>query len=95
MTFKQLKWLYFLLIPGLFFSCGDEQRESSIETPEITFEREGEMELLKEDEVIKILEIEIADSLMNGKPVLCTGNPWAKIRECYLSTPRRANAAFI
>lgn len=51
-----------MLIAGILTSCADEPKESSIETPEITFEREGEMELLKEEEVIKILEIEIADS---------------------------------
>jgi uncharacterized protein len=62
MTFKNVKWLVFLLVPGVFISCADEPKESSIETPEITFEREGEIELMKEGEVIKTLEIEIADT---------------------------------
>ncbi|HSI71447.1 MAG TPA: DUF192 domain-containing protein [Gillisia sp.] len=62
MIFKNPKWLVFLMVTGLFFSCADEPKESSIETPEITFEREGEMELMKEEEVIKTLEIEIADT---------------------------------
>ncbi|WP_317133593.1 MULTISPECIES: DUF192 domain-containing protein [Antarcticibacterium] len=62
MILMKKHWLYFLLIPGLLISCADEPKESSIETPEITFEREGEMELLKEGEVIKTLEIEIADT---------------------------------
>lgn len=62
MKIKKEHWLYFLLIPGVFFSCADEPKESTIETPEIKFEREGEMELFKEEEVIKTLEIEIADT---------------------------------
>lgn len=62
MTSKNPKWLIFLLFSGVFFSCADETKESSIETPAITFEREGEIELMKEGEVIKILEIEIADT---------------------------------
>lgn len=62
MITKKARWLYLLLIAGILTSCADESKESSIETPEITFEREGEMELMKEEEVIKTLEIEIADT---------------------------------
>jgi uncharacterized protein len=62
MITKKVRWLYLLLIAGILTSCADESKESSIETPEITFELEGEMELIKEEEVIKTLEIEIADT---------------------------------
>lgn len=62
MKIKKVKWFYLLLISGAFLSCADEPKESSIETPEITFEREGEIELIKEGAVIKTLEIEIADT---------------------------------
>lgn len=50
------------LIAGSLMSCGDETKESSIETPAITFEKEGELFLLKEEDTVQTIEIEIADS---------------------------------
>lgn len=47
---------------GLLFSCGDETKESSIEVPEIEFTKEGELYLLKQDDTINKVDIEIADT---------------------------------
>lgn len=61
-----MKKLSFLFIWGLIaislISCGEESGESSIETPEITFEKEGEMYLIKQEDTIQQLDIELAES---------------------------------
>jgi len=59
---KRAKILIISLITGMLYSCGDEPKETTIETPEIEFKKEGELALLKADDTIKKLDIEIADS---------------------------------
>lgn len=54
--------VFAFLAAGIMYSCGDEPKESSIETPEIEFEKEGELDLIKEGNVVKSIDIEIADS---------------------------------
>lgn len=50
------------LVVGIFFSCGDDEKESVIETAEITFKKEGELFLLKGGEQIKKIDIEVANT---------------------------------
>lgn len=45
----------------LLFSCADEPKNSSIEVPEISFTKEGELYLIKNEDTIKTIDIEIAD----------------------------------
>ena len=59
---KKIKFLTLILIATLMLSCGNEPKESSIETSEIKFEKEGDLYLLKSGDTIKKLDIEIADS---------------------------------
>lgn len=59
---KKRKFLTIALITTIMFSCGDEPKETTIETPEIEFKKEGELALLKAGDTIKKLDIEIADS---------------------------------
>lgn len=59
---KTMKLMILGVIGGLLISCGDDQKENSIETPEIEFKKEGELSLLKNGEVIQELDIEIADT---------------------------------
>lgn len=54
--------VFAFLAAGIMYSCGDEPKESSIETPEIEFEKEGELDLIKDGNVVKSIDIEIADS---------------------------------
>lgn len=54
--------LIYVLLAGSFLSCGDDAKESAVETPAIEFKKEGELHLLKEGTAIKTLEIEIADT---------------------------------
>jgi hypothetical protein len=42
------------------FSCGDQAKESKIDTAEIEFRKDGELYLLKNGDSIKKLDIEIA-----------------------------------
>lgn len=60
---KQNSFLTFALLASLFLSCGEEEKETVVETPEITFQKEGEMFLLKSTDTIKKLDIEIANTL--------------------------------
>ncbi|MGM0391012.1 MAG: DUF192 domain-containing protein [Bacteroidota bacterium] len=50
------------ILSGFLFSCGDDTKESSIEVPEIEFKKEGELYLLKLEDTIKKVDIEIADT---------------------------------
>ncbi|MGM1055328.1 MAG: DUF192 domain-containing protein [Bacteroidota bacterium] len=50
------------ILSGFLFSCGDDNKESSIEVPEIEFKKEGELYLLKLEDTIKKVDIEIADT---------------------------------
>ncbi len=59
---KRTNYPIFFLLSTLLFSCGDEPKESRIETSEIEFKKEGELYLLKAGERIKELEIEIAEN---------------------------------
>lgn len=62
MKLKVKNIVYAFLAAGIMYSCGDEPKESSIETPEIEFEKEGELDLIKDGNVVKSIDIEIADS---------------------------------
>jgi hypothetical protein len=59
---KRTNYLTFFLLSTLLFSCGDEPKESKIETSEIEFKKEGELYLLKSSDSIKKIDIEIADN---------------------------------
>lgn len=50
------------LVTGVVFSCADEQKETSIPTEEITFTKEGELDLLKAEEISHSIDIEIAET---------------------------------
>lgn len=59
---KTTKYLIFFLLSTLLFSCGDEPKASKIETSEIEFKKEGELYLLKSGDIIKKVDIEIAEN---------------------------------
>lgn len=60
---KEIKGFYiFALTAGLLFSCANEPKESSIETEEILFSKEGELSFLKSGDVARTIDIEIADT---------------------------------
>lgn len=54
--------IFYGLLAGSLISCGDDSKESAIETPVIEFKKEGELQLLKNDTVIQTLDIEIAET---------------------------------
>lgn len=51
-----------IAISGFLTSCGEDNSETSIETPPIVFEKEGELFLLKQSDTIQTVDIEIADN---------------------------------
>lgn len=59
---KGINSLTIILITALLFSCGNESKESKIETAEIEFKKEAELYLIKSTDTIKKLDIEIADT---------------------------------
>ncbi|HSP82321.1 MAG TPA: DUF192 domain-containing protein [Gillisia sp.] len=50
------------MVAGILFSCANDPKESSIETEEISFTKEGELSFLKGGEVSGTIDIEIADN---------------------------------
>ncbi len=61
---KRMKYnlVAYLCIAVFLFSCGDDPRDPDVETVEIEFKKEGELQLLKDGEVTRTIDIEIADS---------------------------------
>lgn len=59
---KTLRIFLWGFMTALFISCGDDEKESEIETPEITFTKEGEAFLLKNGVQVKKLDIEVANT---------------------------------
>ena len=59
---KSSNFFLAFIISGVLFSCGDDTKESSIEVAEIEFKKEGELYLLKLEDTIKKVDIEIADT---------------------------------
>jgi len=52
-----------LLITAFTFSCGNDPKEPEVvETPEIVFKKEGELQMLKNGEITRTIDIEIADT---------------------------------
>jgi len=47
---------------GIIFSCADNDKNTSIETDEIQFTKEGELYLLKAEDTIQKLDIELAET---------------------------------
>ena len=50
------------LMVGIFISCWTDPKESSIETTEIVFKKEGELALIKGGEIIQELDVELAET---------------------------------
>ena len=50
------------IIFGIMFSCADEAKNTSINTDEIQFTKEGELFLLKSEDTIQKLDIEFAET---------------------------------
>lgn len=60
---KQIKRYIILgFATGLVLSCADDAKNSSIETPEISFQKEGDLYLLKAGDTIKKIAIEFAET---------------------------------
>ncbi len=59
---KSVKYLIIALIAVIFVSCGSEEKDSAIDTPDITFTKEGELFLMKNGEQIKKIDIEVAST---------------------------------
>lgn len=60
---KKLKrYLSFGMILGIMFSCAEEAKNNSIDTKEIEFTKEAELYLLKGEDTIQKLDIELAES---------------------------------
>ena len=51
-----------LFVTTFLFSCGDDQKEPEVDTVEIEFKKEGELQILKDGEVTRTIDIEIADT---------------------------------
>jgi uncharacterized membrane protein (UPF0127 family) len=50
------------IILGILFSCAEEAKNTSIETDEIQFTKEGELFLLKDEDTLQKLDIELAET---------------------------------
>jgi uncharacterized membrane protein (UPF0127 family) len=50
------------VIFGIFFSCADEAKNTSIKTDEIHFTKEGELFLLRGEDTLQKLDIELAET---------------------------------
>lgn len=60
---KQMKRYIFLgFAAGIIISCADDAKNSSIETPEISFQKEGDLYLLKAGDTLKKISIEFAET---------------------------------
>lgn len=60
---KKLKrFLSVGIILGIIFSCAEDAKNTSIETDEIQFTKEGELFLLKGEDTLQKLDIELAES---------------------------------
>lgn len=60
---KQIKRYIILgFATGIILSCADDAKNSSIETPEISFQKEGDLYLLKAGDTIKKIAIEFAET---------------------------------
>lgn len=60
---KQIKRYIILgFATGLVLSCADDAKNSSIETPEISFQKEGDLYLLKTGDTIKKIAVEFAET---------------------------------
>ena len=51
-----------LFITAFMFSCGEDAKEPEVETQEIEFKKEGELQVLKNGEITRTIDIEIADT---------------------------------
>lgn len=51
-----------ILIITTIVSCGDESKEPEVETVNIEFKKEGNLQVLKNGEVTRTIDIEIADT---------------------------------
>lgn len=51
-----------VLVTTLLFSCGDDPKEPEVETVNIEFKKEGELQVLKNENVTRTIDIEIADT---------------------------------
>ncbi len=47
---------------GILLSCADDVKNSAIETPEISFQKEGDLYLLKAGDTLKKISIEFAET---------------------------------
>lgn len=54
--------LSILMATSLFISCGDDSKKPEVETVDIQFKKEGELQFLKNGEVTRTIDIEIADT---------------------------------
>ena len=52
----------FGVVAGILFSCANDPKDSSIDTEEISFKKEGELSFLKGGEITRTIDIEIADN---------------------------------
>ena len=60
---KQMKRYIFLgFAAGIIISCADDAKNSSIKTPEISFQKEGDLYLLKAGDTLKKISIEFAET---------------------------------
>jgi len=50
------------LSAGILLSCANDSKNSSIDTPEISFQKEGELYLLKSGDTLRKISIEFAES---------------------------------
>lgn len=59
---REFNLVTFLFVTTILLSCGDEPREPEVETVAIEFKKDGELQILKNGEVTRTLDIEIADT---------------------------------
>lgn len=62
MKTRKYKLASLLFITTFLLSCGDDNKEPEVETITIEFKKEGELQVLKNGEVTRTIDIEIADT---------------------------------
>tara|TARA_R100000935_G_C2824835_1_gene161722 strand:+ start:1221 stop:1706 length:486 start_codon:yes stop_codon:yes gene_type:complete len=59
---KIRRYLILGISAGILLSCANDPKDSSIETPEISFHKEGELYLLKSGDTLQKIAVEFAES---------------------------------
>ena len=81
-------------ILALIFSCGDEAKNTSIETEDIPFTKEGELYLLRGKDTLQKLDIEFAESSYEQQTGLMYRNSMEPNQGMLFTYPEEAMHSF-